>query len=409
MGRPIIGITGELEAARWGNWIREAVVSPVSYTRAVERAGGVPVVLPPVPVQAVPGLIAALDAIVFTDGRDLDPGLYDEQPHEQNDPPDFRRDRFELALIRAAIDEDLPFLAIDRGMHLLNVARGGTITQHLPGRLGNETHRPDPVKLTMHEIQLSAASKTGRALSASAAKVSAGHRQGINRIGSGLLTVAWTPDQVVEGVELQGHAFGIGVQWHPEEADDLGLFEALVSAAADAVLASAAAAADSGKPSTSAAASDSASASDSAAADSVSRKRDRGGKRAHARRLPPQLNHLGAASTLSMRHRCRMCSDAAVRRRPRPGSLLGSLPGRGPDRPRRAVLCPVDGGVPSVPKVHVPQSGRCWVGGRRMAADNVREYRFVWVYPSNTTVKSSRSGKATRYPALGGCCIFGFA
>src|SRR6202044_4163232 len=107
-------------------------------------------------------------AIVFTDGRDLDPALYDEQPHEQNDPPDFRRDRFELTLIRAAIDEDLPFLAIDRGMHVLNVARGGTITQHLPGRLGNETPRPDPVKLTAHEVQISAASKTGRAIGAAA-------------------------------------------------------------------------------------------------------------------------------------------------------------------------------------------------------------------------------------------------
>ena len=232
MGRPIIGITGELEAARWGNWIREAVVTPVSYTRVVERAGGAPVVLPPVPAHSVPSLIAALDGIVFTDGRDLDPSLYDEEPHAENDPPDFRRDRFELALIRAAIDADIPFLAVDRGMHVLNVARGGTLTQHLPGRLGNDTHRPDPVKLTTHEIELSAASKVGRALGAAAAKVPAGHRQGINRIGRGLLTVAWTQDQVVEAVELQGHAFGIGVQWHPEEADDLALFEALVAAAA---------------------------------------------------------------------------------------------------------------------------------------------------------------------------------
>jgi gamma-glutamyl-gamma-aminobutyrate hydrolase PuuD len=242
MGRPIIGITGELEAARWGNWIREAVVSPVSYTRAVERAGGTPVVLPPVPAHSVAALISALDGIVFTDGRDLDPGLYDEEPHEENDPPDFRRDRFELTLIRAAIEDDIPFLAIDRGLHLLNVARGGTLTQHLPSRLGNESHRPDPVKLATHEIQLSAASKIGRAMSASAAKVAAGHRQGISRIGSGLLTVAWTQDQVVEAVELQGHAFGVGVQWHPEEADDLALFEALVSAAvASSITATAAA------------------------------------------------------------------------------------------------------------------------------------------------------------------------
>jgi gamma-glutamyl-gamma-aminobutyrate hydrolase PuuD len=234
MGRPIIGITGELEAARWGNWIREAVVSAVSYTRAVERAGGTPVVLPPVPAHSVPGLVAALDAVVFTGGGDIDPALYDEEPHEQTDQVDHRRDRFELVLMRAAIEADLPFLAIGRGMHVLNVARGGTLTQHLPDRIGNDSHRPDPVKLTAHEVQLSAASRVGRALSASEARVQGGHHQAINRIGSGLLTVAWTSDQVVEGIELQGHAFGVGVQWHPEEADGLPLFEALTGAASSA-------------------------------------------------------------------------------------------------------------------------------------------------------------------------------
>jgi putative glutamine amidotransferase len=290
MGRPIIGVTGELEAARWGNWIREAVVSPVSYTRAVERAGGTPVVLPPVPAQSVSGLIAVLDGIVFTGGRDLDAALFYEEAHEENDPPDFRRDRFELALIRAAIDEDIPFLAIDRGMHLLNVARGGTLTQHLPSRLGNETHRPDPVKLTVHEVQLSAASKIGRALGASDVKVPAGHRQGINRIGSGLLTVAWTQDQVVEAVELQGHAFGVGVQWHPQEADDLLLFEALVAAAAITPVASAApgmtaavgvAAAGAGATSAPSVPAKMARTESAAEDDGLSRKR---GKRPHARR-----------------------------------------------------------------------------------------------------------------------------
>src|ERR1700731_2157224 len=147
MGRPIIGITGELEAARWGNWIREAVVSPVSYTRAVERAGGTPVILPPVSSRPLTG------------GRDVDPSLYDEAPHDQTDIPDHRRDRFELILTRAAIDADLPFLAIGRGMHILNIARGGTLTQHLPDRIGNESHKPDPVKMTTHDVQIAAASK----------------------------------------------------------------------------------------------------------------------------------------------------------------------------------------------------------------------------------------------------------
>jgi putative glutamine amidotransferase len=231
MRRPIIGITGELEAARWGNWIREAVVSPVTYTRAVERAGGTPVVLPPVPAHSVPALIGVLDGVVFTGGRDLDPSLYEEEAHEQTEPPDHRRDRFELAVMRAVIDADLPFLAISRGMHVLNVARGGTLTQHLPDRVGNDSHRPDPVKLTAHDVQLSAASQLGRAFNAGSASVPGGHHQAINRIGSGLLTVAWTQDQVVEAVELQGHLFGVGVQWHPEEASDLMIFEALVTAA----------------------------------------------------------------------------------------------------------------------------------------------------------------------------------
>src|ERR1700758_1528395 len=101
MGRPIIGITGELEAARWGNWIREAVVSPVSYTRAVERAGGAPVILPPVPSDSLPSLIAKIDALVVAGGRDVDPSLYNEAPHEQTDAPDHRRDRFEILMTRA--------------------------------------------------------------------------------------------------------------------------------------------------------------------------------------------------------------------------------------------------------------------------------------------------------------------
>src|ERR1700677_1613153 len=140
MRRPIIGITGELEAARWGNWIREAVVSPVTYTRAVERAGGTPVVLPPVPAHSVPALVAGLDGVVVTGGGELDLSLYEEEPHEQTEPPDHRRDRFELAVMRAVIDADLPFLAVSRGMHVLNLVRGAPPTQHAPAHPHGERH-----------------------------------------------------------------------------------------------------------------------------------------------------------------------------------------------------------------------------------------------------------------------------
>jgi putative glutamine amidotransferase len=127
MGRPIIGITGELDAARWGDWLREAVISPVSYIRAVDRSGGAPVVLPPVPPPSVAAYIATLDGLVFTGGRDLDPANYDQQRGDDTDEPEHRRDRFELALMRAALEGGVPFLAIGRGLHVLTVARGGTL------------------------------------------------------------------------------------------------------------------------------------------------------------------------------------------------------------------------------------------------------------------------------------------
>ena len=108
MGRPIIGITGELDAARWGDWLREAVISPVSYIRAVDRSGGAPVVLPPVPPPSVAAFIATLDGLVFTGGRDLDPANYDQERADDTDEPEHRRDRFELALMRAALEAERP-------------------------------------------------------------------------------------------------------------------------------------------------------------------------------------------------------------------------------------------------------------------------------------------------------------
>jgi gamma-glutamyl-gamma-aminobutyrate hydrolase PuuD len=120
------------------------------------------------------------------------------------------------------------------------VARGGTLTQYLPDRLGNESHKPDPVKMTTHDLQISPASQLGRLLGATA-QVPAAHNQAVDRIGNGLLTVAWTADQVVEAIELQGHRWGLGVQWSPEDSDDPRLFETLVGVATAAATPAAAA------------------------------------------------------------------------------------------------------------------------------------------------------------------------
>jgi putative glutamine amidotransferase len=227
-GRPMIGITGELDAAHWGNWIREAVVSPVSYTRAVERAGGAPAVLAPVPPDSVDSLIAGVRGLVFTGGRDVDPALYGQQRLDDTDEPERRRDRFEIALMRAALDTGVPVLAIGRGLHVLTLARGGALTQHLPA------HRPDPVKYLPHEVILSGESLPGRVLGTSVS-VPAGHHQAPapGRLGDGVTLAGWSAaDNVAEAVEVAGHPFAVGVHWHPEESDDLRLFEALIAAAA---------------------------------------------------------------------------------------------------------------------------------------------------------------------------------
>jgi putative glutamine amidotransferase len=225
MGRPIIGITSELEAAHWGDWIREAVVSPVSYIRAVERAGAAPVVLPPVPPDTARALVARLDGLVFTGGKDLDPALYDQQRLDETDLPDYRRDRFELTLMRAALEAGLPFLAIGRGLHVLTVARGGALTQHLPA------HRQDRVRYLPHDVRLSGDSLLGRVLGG-AVRVPAAHHQAPARVGEGLTVAGWSPDDdVVEALEVAGHRFGVGVHWHPEEGDDTRLLDALVAAA----------------------------------------------------------------------------------------------------------------------------------------------------------------------------------
>ena len=228
---PLIGVTTYYEAASWRVWVREAALLPAPYVRAVERAGGVPVLLPPTTTRGAEAVVRSLDGIVFSGGGDLEPGLYGAERHHETGPPQPARDRYEFALIRAVIEADLPFLAVCRGIQVLNVAREGDLVQHLPDAVGHDRHAPVPGKMGSHEVRITLASTLGKVLG-DHADVPTYHHQAVRRLGKGLVAVAWTDDQVVEAIELQGHRFGLGVQWHPEEGDDPRLFEALVAEAA---------------------------------------------------------------------------------------------------------------------------------------------------------------------------------
>ncbi len=225
MSRPLVGITAYLEAARWGTWVREAVISPQSYARAVEKAGGAPVLLPPMSPVSVNDYVRGLDGLILAGGVEIDPSLYGESRDDRVEEPQGHRDRFELALARAAVQADLPLLAIGRGMHMLNVAQGGTLIPWLPEVVAHDRH-----EMAKHVIQVSVSSKIGKAIG-DRAEVTGPHHQAVKRLGTGLLAVAWADDQIVEGIELQGHRFGVGVQWHPERGVDNRLVEALVEAA----------------------------------------------------------------------------------------------------------------------------------------------------------------------------------
>ena len=230
VARPLIGITSYAEEVRWGAWTEDAAVVPLVYVRAVEHAGGRALVVPPFE-EGLDETLGALDGIIFSGGGDLDPGLYEADPHPETDAPRAARDAAELAMLKAALDRDMPVLAICRGSQVLNVARGGDLVQHLPEEVGHEQHRHRPGEFSDHDVKVAPESKLGLLLGEHA-PVKSHHHQGFGRIGKGLREVAWAEDGVVEGLEDPEKRFALGVLWHPEEGEDYALFKALVDEAA---------------------------------------------------------------------------------------------------------------------------------------------------------------------------------
>jgi putative glutamine amidotransferase len=228
--KPVVGITSYAEEVTWGAWVEEAALVPLSYVRAIERAGGRPMVIPP-SEGAIEETLAVLDGILFSGGSDLDPALYDAEAHPETQGVHEARDRAEMELLTAALERDMPVLAVCRGSQVLNVARGGDLVQHLPDELGHEEHKHTPGEYSDHDVTLEPGTRVGGLLG-DRAPVKSHHHQGFGRIGEGLRKAGYAEDGTVEALEDPSKRFAVGVLWHPEEGEDMALFEALVEQAA---------------------------------------------------------------------------------------------------------------------------------------------------------------------------------
>jgi putative glutamine amidotransferase len=226
VGRPLIGITTYVTPAKWSYWELEAALIPADYVRAVERAGGRALLVPP-SEDGVEETLEALDGLLFSGGSDLDPGLYEQEPHDETFGIHEERDRAELALLEAALQRDMPVLAICRGSQVLNVARGGDLVQHIPDVVGDEKHKHTPGAFADHDVTLADGTRLASLLG-DRAPVKSHHHQGIGRIGEGLRVAAHAEDGTVEAVEDPNRRFAVGVLWHPEAGEDMQLFEELV-------------------------------------------------------------------------------------------------------------------------------------------------------------------------------------
>jgi len=237
MDRPVIGMCTALEQARWSVWEQPAMLLARSYVDAVQRAGGLVLMLPPDqqlledPVQG----LDLIDGLVLTGGSDIDPAFYGQEPHVETVDTVPERDVFEIALVNATIERDLPVLGICRGMQLINVARGGTLLQHLPEHFGHGDHRRAVGSFdgADHDVRLAEGTLAARAAGEAEHATKSHHHQGIDRLGEGLVVSGRSMlDDLVEAIELPDRRFVLGVQWHPEADMASRVIGAFVAAAA---------------------------------------------------------------------------------------------------------------------------------------------------------------------------------
>ena len=234
--RPAIGILTPFTSANWGVWSMDAALLPGLYVTAVNNAGGLALLIAPDQALAEDPdeLLDRIDGLMLTGGTDLDPALYDEEPHPETQMFQRDRDEFEIALTLRAIERDMPVLGICRGMQVLNVAHGGSLLQHLPESHGHEDHRRVPGSFdgADHDVRLVAGSVAARAAGELLHATKSHHHQGVGRIGEPLVVSGISVlDDLPEAIERPDRGFVLGVQWHPEADSHSRVIASLVQAA----------------------------------------------------------------------------------------------------------------------------------------------------------------------------------
>jgi putative glutamine amidotransferase len=233
---PLIGVTMSMTTDK----VPERAYVNAAYLHAVQHAGGVPVLLPPqLSAVSFERLVRGLDALLLTGGGDIDPAVFGEAPHPSVYEVAPARDTLELSAVRIALERRLPVLAICRGVQLLNVALGGTLHQDVGSDPGTPLQhgQQEPRHQPTHAVHVKAGSRLAETLGADELEVNSMHHQAVKALGAGLVAVAWSPDQIVEGIELTDSSrLVLGVQWHPEEMVSRSeparrLFAALVESA----------------------------------------------------------------------------------------------------------------------------------------------------------------------------------
>jgi putative glutamine amidotransferase len=229
-----IGICAAVERVRRDPWDEVVTMVQRTYPAAVQRAGALALILPPDDAvsEAPDLLLGRVDALLLAGGADVDPATYGAAPHPETGHLWPERDRFEIALVRRAIQRDIPVLGVCRGMQILNVALGGTLHQHLPDVIGTDRHRHTPGVFGDHEVTLEPGSLVARATGTERSLVKSHHHQGVAELGKGLVATGTSPeDELIEAVELPGERYVLGVLWHPEEDQASRVIASLVDAA----------------------------------------------------------------------------------------------------------------------------------------------------------------------------------